>query len=116
LTELASLQGVETGRITIGAMPLSRARLLPAAVSAFYRTYPDVRINIVEGSFQELIEPLRDGELDLIIGAATELEHAVSGVPIRAEVSLTLKRAMDASAPIGPLPQPTKGKGKRKVK
>lgn len=69
LTELASLQGVETGRITIGAMPLSRARLLPAAVSAFYRAYPEVRINIVEGSFQELIEPLRDGELDLIIGA-----------------------------------------------
>lgn len=69
LTELASLQGVETGRITIGAMPLSRARLLPSAVTDFYRQYPDVRINIVEGSFQELIEPLRDGELDLIIGA-----------------------------------------------
>lgn len=69
LTELASLQGLETGRITIGAMPLSRARLLPSAVTAFYRQYPDVRINIVEGSFQELIEPLRDGELDLIIGA-----------------------------------------------
>lgn len=69
LTELASLQGVETGCITIGAMPLSRARLLPSAVTAFYREHPDVRINIVEGSFQELIEPLRDGELDLIIGA-----------------------------------------------
>ena len=69
LTELASLQGIETGRITIGAMPLSRARLLPSAVSAFYRAYPDVRINIVEGSFQELIEPLRDGALDLMIGA-----------------------------------------------
>lgn len=69
LTELASLQGIETGRITIGAMPLSRARLLPAAVSAFYRAHPEVRINIVEGSFHELIEPLRDGELDLMIGA-----------------------------------------------
>ena len=69
LTELAALQGVETGWITIGAMPLSRARLLPAAVTAFYRQHPDVCINIVEGSFQELIEPLRDGELDLIIGA-----------------------------------------------
>jgi LysR family transcriptional regulator, regulator for genes of the gallate degradation pathway len=69
LTELASLQGVETGRITIGAMPLSRARILPAAVTTFYRQHPDVRINIVEGSFQELIEPLRDGELDLMIGA-----------------------------------------------
>jgi LysR family transcriptional regulator, regulator for genes of the gallate degradation pathway len=72
LTELASLQGVETGRITIGAMPLSRARLLPSAVTAFYRQYPDVRINIIEGSFQELIEPLRDGDLDLIIGALRE--------------------------------------------
>jgi LysR family transcriptional regulator, regulator for genes of the gallate degradation pathway len=69
LTELASLQGVETGRITIGAMPLSRARILPAAVTAFYRQFPEVRINIVEASFQELIEPLRDGELDLMIGA-----------------------------------------------
>jgi LysR family transcriptional regulator, regulator for genes of the gallate degradation pathway len=69
LTELASLQGVETGQITIGAMPLSRARLLPSAVTAFYRQFPEVRINIVEASFQELIEPLRDGELDLMIGA-----------------------------------------------
>jgi LysR family transcriptional regulator, regulator for genes of the gallate degradation pathway len=72
LTELASLQGVETGRITIGAMPLSRARLLPSAVNAFYLQHPEVRINIVEGSFQELIEPLRDGELDMIIGALRE--------------------------------------------
>ena len=69
LSELTSLQGRETGRIAVGAMPLSRARLLPAAVIAFHRQYPDVRIRIIEGSFQELIEPLRDGELDLIIGA-----------------------------------------------
>ena len=69
LSELASLQGRETGRIAIGAMPLSRARLLPAAVTAFHRQHPEIRINIAEGSFQDLIEPLRDGELDLIIGA-----------------------------------------------
>jgi LysR family transcriptional regulator, regulator for genes of the gallate degradation pathway len=69
LAEFASLHGIETGRITIGAMPLSRARLLPSAVTAFYRQYAEVQINIVEGSFQELIEPLRDGELDLMIGA-----------------------------------------------
>jgi LysR family transcriptional regulator, regulator for genes of the gallate degradation pathway len=69
LSEVASLQGREIGRIAIGAMPLSRARLLPAAVTAFHRQHPDIRISIVEGSFQELIEPLRDGELDLIIGA-----------------------------------------------
>ncbi len=69
ISELNALQGRETGRIAIGAMPLSRARLLPAAVSAFHRAYPDVHITIVEGAFHELVEPLRDGGLDLIIGA-----------------------------------------------
>jgi LysR family transcriptional regulator of gallate degradation len=69
LTELASHQGHETGRIVIGAMPLSRARLLPAAVCAFHRANPKVSINIIEGAFHDLIEPLRDGAIDLIIGA-----------------------------------------------
>ena len=69
LSELAALLGRETGRITIGAMPLSRARILPAAVAAFHREHPDVAINIVEGAFHELIEPLRDGDIDLMVGA-----------------------------------------------
>lgn len=69
LSELASLDGKETGRISVGAMPLSRARLLPAAITSFHRLHPDVRINIVEGAFGDLIEPLRDGEIDIMIGA-----------------------------------------------
>ena len=73
LSEVASLAGHETGRITIGAMPLSRARLLPATVTAYHRTHPDVEIRIVEGSHAELIEPLRDGDIDLLIGALRDV-------------------------------------------
>ena len=69
LTEIAALRGQETGRIGVGAMPLSRARLLPAAIAAFHRSHPEVCINVLEGSFDELIEPLRDGDIDLMIGA-----------------------------------------------
>lgn len=69
LFEIAAMGGRETGRITIGAMPLSRARLLPAVVTAFHRAHPDVEIRIIEGSYTELIEPLRDGEIDMLIGA-----------------------------------------------
>ncbi len=69
LSEIAALQGRETGQVTIGAMPLSRARLLPAAITAFYGRHPDIEIRIVEGSHAELIEPLRDGDIDLLIGA-----------------------------------------------
>jgi LysR family transcriptional regulator, regulator for genes of the gallate degradation pathway len=69
LVEIAGLRGQETGKLSIGAMPLSRARLLPAAISAFHSVHPEVEISIIEGSFLELIEPLRDGMLDLIVGA-----------------------------------------------
>jgi LysR family transcriptional regulator, regulator for genes of the gallate degradation pathway len=72
LSEVAALRGQETGRITVGAMPLSRARMLPAAVTTFHRAHPHVEIRIVEGSHSELIEPLRDGEIDLLIGALRE--------------------------------------------
>lgn len=69
LSELRTLRGRESGRIAIGAMPLSRARLLPGAITAFHRTHPGITAAIVEGSHAELIEPLRDGELDLLVGA-----------------------------------------------
>lgn len=69
LSELAAIGGRETGRISIGAMPLSRARLLPTAVAAFHHQRPDAQAIIVEGSFRELVEPLRDGVIDIMVGA-----------------------------------------------
>lgn len=80
LSELSALTGRETGRISIGAMPLSRARLLPAAVTAFHRLHPDVDIRIIEGSHAELIEPLRDGDIDLLIGALRDPSPGVDVV------------------------------------
>ncbi|MBO9575065.1 MAG: LysR family transcriptional regulator [Sphingobium sp.] len=56
-------------RITIGAMPVSRARVLPTAMATFNAAHPDVEIIIVEGSHGELVEPLRDGSVDFMIGA-----------------------------------------------
>jgi len=76
LSEIAALAGRETGRIAIGAMPLPRARFLPRVVAAFHRLHPDSEIAIVEGSHAELVEPLRDGDLDLLVGA---LRDPVSG-------------------------------------
>lgn len=69
LEEIAALRGQESGRIVVGAMPLSRARLLPAAISAFRRVAPGIDISVVEGSHTELAGPLRDGDVDLMVGA-----------------------------------------------
>lgn len=58
-----------SGRIAIGAMPLSRAELLPRALAQVAREMPGARFDVAEGSWRELVEPLRDGTLDMMIGA-----------------------------------------------
>lgn len=69
LEELSGLREREVGRLVVGAMPLSRARLLPRAVVAFRAVNPHVEIVIVEGSHSDLVNPLRDGEIDMMLGA-----------------------------------------------
>lgn len=66
---LDELAPADTGRIRIGAMPLARARLLPLAIARFHALRPAARIDVEEGPHAELIERLRDGRLDFLIGA-----------------------------------------------
>ncbi|WP_157221047.1 LysR substrate-binding domain-containing protein [Flavisphingomonas formosensis] len=69
LDEMAAETGRETGHIAIGAMPLSRARLLPRTLAGFSERFPDSSVTIVEGSHGELLAPLRNGDVDLLVGA-----------------------------------------------
>lgn len=69
LDEVAELAGRAGGRIVIGAMPLSRARWLPAAILRFLAEFSGVDLAVVEGSHADLAGPLRDGEIDLMLGA-----------------------------------------------
>lgn len=72
LAEVSAWQGRAAGRIVIGAMPLSRARWLPETLLRFRAAHPGVDISVVEGSHAELAGPLRDGEIDLMLGALRE--------------------------------------------
>lgn len=72
LAEVAAWQGKAAGRIVVGAMPLSRARWLPETILRFHEAHPGVAIAVVEGSHAELAGPLRDGEIDLMLGALRE--------------------------------------------
>lgn len=72
LAEVAAWQGKAAGRVVVGAMPLSRARWLPATILRFAAAHPGVDVAVVEGSHAELSGPLRDGEIDLMLGALRE--------------------------------------------
>lgn len=69
MDEVAAWQGKQTGRLVIGAMPLSRARWLPETLLRFKSEHPDASVRVVEGSYGELSGPLRDGEIDVVLGA-----------------------------------------------
>jgi DNA-binding transcriptional LysR family regulator len=108
LAEVATLAGRPAARIAIGVMPLARARLLPAVVTAFHRTHPATEIVIAEGSHAELIEPLRDGDLDLLMGA---LRNPVPGpdvvqTPLFADRPVVIARAGHPLAGLIPATEP----------
>lgn len=66
ITEMTDASG---GSIVIGAMPLSRAMLVPRAIVQTVADLPNAEVDVIEGSWRELIEALRDGGIDLTIGA-----------------------------------------------
>lgn len=68
-TEVSELQGHDTGQIVIGTMPLARSHILPAAINELTRQRPEVRINVVQGPYVDLLHGLRHGEIDMLIGA-----------------------------------------------
>lgn len=62
--------------IAFGALPLSRPILVPAAMGEMARIEPRAAFRVLEGSWRELVEPLRDGTIDLIVGAVRPYEIA----------------------------------------
>jgi LysR family transcriptional regulator, pca operon transcriptional activator len=64
-----SLSRVNTGPpIRIGALPTVSARIMPAVTSAFLAEGTDNPMRIVTGENQVLLDQLRTGTLDLVIG------------------------------------------------
>ena len=69
LTTALEESGGKGGRLAIGAMALSRSLLLPATLADLLRDHPAARVDVVEGSYLELVELLRSGRIDMLIGA-----------------------------------------------
>lgn len=57
------------GHLSVGAMALSRSLLLPATLADLLREQPGITVDVLEGSYLELVELLRRGKIDILIGA-----------------------------------------------
>ncbi|UZK65186.1 LysR family transcriptional regulator [Sphingomonas sp. M1-B02] len=103
---IAEVSGdAETGTIAIGAMPLCRALILPHAIAAFVAGSPRAVIDVAEGSWRELVEPLRDGVIDLMIGALRD--EAPHGLEQRALFTDRLAVIGRTGHPLAGMARPT---------
>src|SRR6185436_410150 len=84
LSEVEHLAGREVGVIRIGAMPLSRAALVPESIARFRRARPGIGVEVVDGAYADLMERLKDGEVDFLIGAlrVRDADPAVAEEPL----------------------------------
>lgn len=74
--EIAHLDDRVIGAVHIGALPLSRGKILPSAIIQLHKRYPDINFVTIESPFEDLAKDLRSGDLDFIIGALREPEYA----------------------------------------
>jgi LysR family transcriptional regulator, regulator for genes of the gallate degradation pathway len=68
LEELQVVRGNIVSRIAIGNIPHSATQILSNAVKELLSKYPTVRVQIVDGHYEDLLNDLRAGKLDILFG------------------------------------------------
>ncbi len=68
LEDVAELRGRTEGRLTIGCLPSMASHIVPEATAEVLRRAPQLSVALVEGSYDELMEGLQSGEIDVIVG------------------------------------------------
>ncbi|MBY4945896.1 LysR family transcriptional regulator [Cupriavidus respiraculi] len=74
--DIAALQGVLEGAVTIGALPLGRTQLLPEAIAAIHTRHPGLHFRSLESPYEELTAGLLSGRIDFILGALRPAQSA----------------------------------------
>ena len=78
--EIEASNGRNRSRIGLGLLPLSGAFFVARALKDLGEAYPDTRMEVIDGSFDFLIERLRSGGIDFIIGPVRGLDPSLGVV------------------------------------
>lgn len=66
--DIASLQGLSSGTLSIGVMPLGAAGLVPKALQRILAGRPRLRVTVLEGNPEFLLNELRMRRVEIIVG------------------------------------------------
>jgi LysR family transcriptional regulator, regulator of abg operon len=71
------------GTVAFGTGPIAAAMIVPEAVNAFHRQFPQADVRVVEGFPQGLMPRVRDETLDFLIGPRFPNQRLESGISFR---------------------------------
>jgi LysR family transcriptional regulator of gallate degradation len=66
--ELATLSGTSGGSVALGALPMTADVLVPQALARLFAARPGVTVTVADGTYEGLLQQLRHGELDFVVG------------------------------------------------
>lgn len=66
--DIRYLDGVESGKIVIGTLPMSGAYLIGAAIADLTNKFPEARVYVTNSPYGILVNSLRTGAVDMIFG------------------------------------------------
>ncbi|WP_213766952.1 LysR family transcriptional regulator [Caballeronia sp. dw_19] len=111
--DINELRGSIGGRVVVGALPLGRTTILPAAAARVVTAWPGIMVTTDESPYEMLVSALRAGDVDFILGALRPSDDradivtetllaegmvavARAGHPLAGRWSLTLAQLGDA--------------------
>ena len=65
LEEAARINGLDQGRLRIGAFSSVCINWLPDMINTFKKNYPEIEVSVWQGNFNEVIQQIKLGELDI---------------------------------------------------
>lgn len=71
---VASIQGLEKGTVKLGGFNSACSTWIPQIVKRFQSAFPNIRIEIFQGTYTDLVEWLKNGTIDLSILSAVDSE------------------------------------------
>jgi DNA-binding transcriptional LysR family regulator len=83
LEEITAAQGAVVSRIAVGNIPHSGERILSAAADALLRSYPAAQVQVADGHYEDLLNGLRAGKLDLMFGVLRRPAWAIDVIEER---------------------------------
>ncbi|MFV0420626.1 selenium metabolism-associated LysR family transcriptional regulator [Oleidesulfovibrio sp.] len=76
--EISQLQDVITGEVLVGASTIPAQYMLPAVMSEYMRSFPDVQLQLRTADTEEIIRRVAEGELTIgVVGADTQQQDIV---------------------------------------